>query len=236
MTRELDAYADSASAYALGALDETERREFERHLETCAECTQAVEDYRQTLTFLPYELARQEPPADARAALLATARAHARSAQPSRRPWLRLPAWQSLRWAAVGLLIAGLLAWNLSLRDTERPGGLVAGYERVIDLDGTGTPGADGRLYVAHGGQTGQLMVSGLAPLPPDRIYQLWFARPGHPITTGGPFRVNANGEALAAMVIPGPLDQVTAIAVTEEAAPGKLQDPTGRHLLDGKP
>jgi len=72
-----------------------------------------------------------------------------------------------------------------------------------------------------------------LPRLPAGRTYQLWFARPGLVPQSGGVFVVNARGEALAPVVLPGPLDTFTITSVTEEPAGGS-PSPTGPHLLDG--
>jgi hypothetical protein len=76
----------------------------------------------------------------------------------------------------------------------------------VVELVGTGTPGASARPYVRTDGQSGELAVAGLSPLRSDCVYQLWFARPGETPVTGGPFRVNARGEAIASVTVPLPL------------------------------
>jgi hypothetical protein len=50
-------YTDRDGAYVLGALSTTERREFEEHLDDCADCTRAVRE----LAGLPGLLARVDP-------------------------------------------------------------------------------------------------------------------------------------------------------------------------------
>jgi anti-sigma-K factor RskA len=74
--------------------------------------------------------------------------------------------------------------------------------------------------------------IAGLPTLPPERVYQLWFARPGGPPVSGGVFRVDVRGEALTVVAIPVALEPARAVAVTEEPAPGSPA-PTGQHLLD---
>lgn len=236
---------DGLTAYALDALEASERAPIEAHLASCPECPDLVDQYRSVLSLLPYALAPQAPPPGAKAALLTRARGQP-APTPLRpaRPRPRLAAFiRPLRWAAVAALLGGLLLWNVQLQ--QQLGGLqrAPGIEQLagrpdgplIPLVGTGDPNASARLYVTRDGQRGQLAITGLAPLPPGRIYQLWFARPGQPTITGGAFRVNDNGAALATVIIPAPLDQVRAIAVTEEPSPGSPA-PTGEHLLDGAP
>ena len=85
---------------------------------------------------------------------------------------------------------------------------------------------------MAGDGRRGELAIAGLPALPPGRVYQLWFARPGGPPISGGAFQVDGRGEALAVVVIPVALEPARAVAVTEEPAPGS-PTPTGPHLLD---
>jgi Anti-sigma-K factor rskA len=125
-------------------------------------------------------------------------------------------------WAAAALIIGALFLWNVELRQRLARIGEVPEIGRlarlpvgpVVELVGTGTPGASARLYVRADGQSGELAVAGLSPLRSDRVYQLWFARPGEPPVTGGPFRVNARGEAIASVTVPLPLSQARAIAI----------------------
>jgi hypothetical protein len=105
---------------------------------------------------------------------------------------------------------------------------------RLVILVGTGQPGASARLFVAVDGG-GHLAISGLPPLPRERTYQLWFIRTGASTTvTGGTFRVDSRGLAWAKVIVPASLDEVRAIAVTEEPATGSVS-PTGQHLLESK-
>ena len=53
---------EDMGAYLLGALDERERREFERHLSACAECREEVERLRPAAEALPSSVEQLEPP------------------------------------------------------------------------------------------------------------------------------------------------------------------------------
>lgn len=59
-----------AAAYALNALDEIERREFEAHYPTCSMCSTEVADYRETAALLA-DSASVAPPTDLKARLMA---------------------------------------------------------------------------------------------------------------------------------------------------------------------
>jgi anti-sigma-K factor RskA len=141
-------------------------------------------------------------------------------------------------WPVLTTLVASLLVWNVVLqRELTRraPGPEVDALSRrpgrLVILVGTGQPGASARLFVAVDGG-GHLAISGLTPLPRGRTYQLWFIRTGASAVTGGTFRVDSRGLAWAKAGVPASLDEVRAIAVTEEPAPGSVS-PTGQQLLE---
>jgi anti-sigma-K factor RskA len=140
----------------------------------------------------------------------------------------------------VAASFVGLLGWNVVLHRELASRRIPVAVEqlarlpdgRIVALIGTGTPRASARLYVAEDGRRGELAIAGLPTLPPERVYQLWFARPGGPPVSGGVFRVDVRGEALTVVAIPVALEPARAVAVTEEPAPGSPA-PTGQHLLD---
>ena len=147
----------------------------------------------------------------------------------------------ALRWAAAAALVAGgVLVWSVQQGVGPHPSAGTALLARlpggrIMPLAGTGAPGAGAQLYVLPNGRQAELVITGLPPLPADRTYQLWFARPGQPTITGGAFRVDSLGQAAAPVIVPAPLGQVSQIAVTEEPSPGSTA-PTGQHLLDWLP
>jgi anti-sigma-K factor RskA len=252
MADDHDEVRQDLAAFALDALDPAERARVETHLRGCEACQRELAEHRTVLGLLPHHLDLATPPPSAKPALLARLRMErAAGTSPCLIPsiarrlglWERLrPTGPTLRWAAAGLVIAGLLGWNVHLqRQVANPEAAVSVETlatlpdgRMVALLGTGRPGATARLFVDRDGRRGELVIAGLAPLPPERTYQLWFARPGQPTVTGGAFRVDGRGETVAPVAIPAPLDEVRAIAVTEEPVPGSPA-PTGQHLLDAR-
>lgn len=247
MTEEHERLREDVAAHALDALGDLDRERLEAHLRQCTECRDLLARYRKVRDLLPFALETGAAPPQARAALLAHVRGEdsgsaTRLSGPKAR---RRQAAAAGGWAAAAVILAALLGWNVLLQrqvadlrhpatvDVEVFARLTGG--RAIALKGTGTPGARGTLFVSRDGLRAYLAVDGLAPLPTGRIYQLWFARTGIRPTTGGAFRVDTRGQAGTVVAIPAPLDEVTAIAVTEEPIPGSLA-PTGQHLLDGEP
>ena len=246
MTDRHDRLQDDVAIYAMGPLDPIEQTWTETHLRRCGACAGRLRGYQAVLALLPQALPAEPPPAEALAALLAEARrrrpipAVARSQRQTEVAWWWWPRRiRPIGWVTVAVCV-GLLGWNLALhRQLANRAAPVPVEElarlpdgRMVALLGTGTPGASARLYVAADGQRGELAIAGLPSLPPGRVYQLWFARAGGPPISGGVFRVDVRGEALAVVVIPVALEPARAVAVTEEPAPGSLA-PTGPHLLD---
>lgn len=241
MTEETGHPTEDLAGYALGALEGPAGIRVETHVATCVACASVLAQYRAIVSTLPIGLDPVAPPAEAWAAIRAEA---------SRR---RLPvgqgtgnrirrSWRRAMWPVLTTLVASLLVWNVMLQRelTRRAPGPAPGPEvdalsrrpgRLVILAGTGQPGASARLFVAVDGG-GHLAISGLTPLPRGRTYQLWFIRSGASAVTGGTFRVDARGLAWAKAGVPASLDEVRAIAVTEEPAPGSVS-PTGQHLLE---
>jgi len=234
---------DDLGAYGLGALETDEAARVGAHLRRCSRCRIRAEEYAAVARLAPLALARAEPPAGARAALLA--RLDAPQGGPSLKT--RLSEWwaaprrraQPLAWTLTLAVIVGLLGWNLRLRqqhDTtaEARALLTAEDREVTPLTGSAQArGATARLVLRRDDPRAGLVVSGLPPLPPGRSYQLWFVRPDQTRASGAVFRVDAQGEAVVLVQIPETLGAFRGVGVTEEPAGGSPA-PTGRNLLAG--
>jgi anti-sigma-K factor RskA len=242
VTEDHERFAEDLAAYALGSLEDSEKARVDSHVASCAACERLLAQYRGVTGALPFALTTVSPPVEAWAMIRATARP--RQSRASRWPWqVSVPEWlRAARWPAVAALVALLVIWNVTLERelARRSPGPAPGPEvealsrrpgRIVILQGTGTPGANARMFVAVDGG-GHLAVSGLAALPRERTYQLWFVRRDAPAVSGATFHVDHSGRAWAKVTVPAPLDDVRAIAVTEEPAPGSAT-PTGAHVLD---
>jgi anti-sigma-K factor RskA len=234
-------FAEDVAAYALGSLEGPERARVVAHVATCAACQSLLAEYGAVTEALTIALAPVSAPREAWPTIQAAAR---QRRHPSRWPWpVRAPEWLRVaRWPAVAALVAVLTVWNVTLERelTRRSPGPAPGPEvealsrrpgRIVILRGTGTPGASARIFVAVDGG-GHLAVSGLASLPRERTYQLWFVRPDAPAVSGATFRVDSHGRAWAKVTVPATLGEVHTIAVTEEPGPGSA-NPTGTPLLE---
>jgi len=233
---------DDLAAYVLESLEGAERARIEGHVATCATCAGQLAEYRAVVGALPLGLPPVAPPPAAWAAIRAAARAHAPGSRTRARADTLRGRLRIAQWPAVAALVVALVTWNVALqwRIAHPPYGpeveaLSRRPGRIVIFAGSGAPSASARLFVAVDGGHGHLAVSGLRPLPRDRTYQLWFLQRDAPAAAGTTFNVDAGGRAWVKVTVPASLDQVRAIAITEEPVPGSAA-PTGQHVLDATP
>ena len=220
-------WADAVGSYLLGALPPDEHDGFERHLADCAACRSDVDDLRVAADALPVSVPPVAPPpalkarimavVESEAELLAAAGARGDTAGPAparRAPARRrsLGAW----FARPGVALACAAALLVGA-----VGGVVlsgGGEDTRTVVAETQAPGADVRLNV---GEDGSTLVARNMPAPPaGRIYQVWLKRPGEdPEPTSVLWSTRADGSADVA--VPGSLDGVEAVLVTDEPEGG---------------
>jgi anti-sigma-K factor RskA len=175
-------------AYALDALDDTERVRLSRHLRSCTECRAEVDAFRETAARLASATATP-PPARLRASVLAEV-ARTRQLPPDsavrargRRPGPVLAA------AAAALVVVGgaglgasAWSWRQDAREAQQVvadvGRVLADPQRVV-LDAPFGAGGEGRGTVVVAGDEVVVLADG-APAPgQDRDYQMWFIAEG---------------------------------------------------------
>jgi hypothetical protein len=218
--RDHTSYREEIGAYLLGALTDVERREFEEHLESCAECREEAERLRPAAESLPRSVEQVEPPPSLKASIMEVVErdARERSGKPARR---------SLReWFAAkpAILRPALGAAALVL-------GLVAGFgvaqiagdddgrTVVATVDETRVPDATGTLRVEGDGQDGAILrMQGLPRLGGRDVYQAWVQR-GDRFVPQPTFEVGRDGEG--AVAVPDDLSDARAVLVTREQRPG---------------
>jgi len=199
---------EDAAAYVLGALEPAEADAFRRHVARCDACREEVAAYEQITRTLPGASTRHQVPGDLRRRVLGEVRATPKAtAVPKRvtapRSWRALTAWGG---ALAAVVVAVILAFALS------SGG--SGTRTIEASAGS----AELRINRGHG----DLIVHRLPQLPAGRIYQMWVQRGnGRPSPTGTLFSVSAGGTA--SVGVPGSLDGVSAVMVTQEPAGGTL-------------
>ena len=252
-----DDFLTLAAAYAVGAVDEAERRRFDEHLAGCAECAAAVRESREALVALARDEAPVLPPPHVRESLLRRA---ADSATPRARrerrwlPWAGLTAAVAAAAAVVAVIVIqgaherevrrldaeiARLAAEVE-RERARAGeavSLVRGLAallakpatQVVHLQGTGpTPGAAGHV-VWNLEDGGYLVVDNLPPPPEGKTYEAWtIADSPRP---AGTFDVDAAGRAVHRLSAPETRQPVKVFAITLEPA-GGVPSPTGPVVL----
>ena len=117
MTPNHEQFADAAADYALGALSGDERRAFEAHLTSCADCRRDVAEFARVTDALPHTLPTEPLPPDLRARVLTTAVTGPRRVPNTAAPTTRVSAvrpWLGWLAAAASLVavVTGSLAYN----------------------------------------------------------------------------------------------------------------------------
>jgi anti-sigma-K factor RskA len=221
---------DLVAAYALDALDDEERVDFERHLADCAVCKAQLAELEEASTALAYAESVEPPPA-LRERILEAARAeNGKVVQFPRRRWL-FPATVAAA-AAAAVLAIGVGLWANSLtRDLDRERSANAGYARALQLLGGGAEvtqlaDAEGGLLVAPDGEAA-LVVCGLQPAPQDKTYEAWVIE-GEITRPAGLFR---GGGGCPPVMLDKKVRPGTQVAVTLERKGGATR-PTGPILV----
>lgn len=225
-----EALKAAVAAFSIGALEEEEREEVLRHLETCDECRAEFDDLAEVGSWLALLHDPLPLPGGFQDRVLAEARRNRAgesiavvSPRRSRARWLVGAA------ATVVLVIAGI--WLLNLASN---GGLsgrqraaleaLVESDRQIELRGTGSaaasvvPGGDGAVFIA----------TDLREAPSDSVYQLWLKQ-GDRIVSGGVFEPS---EGIAIVAIDEPFGELDGALVTVEP-PGGSAQPTSAPVVD---
>jgi anti-sigma-K factor RskA len=223
-----------SGAYAVDALDETERAEFEQHLAVCAECRAEVASFRETTALLSDAETESPPPSLREGVLAGIARTRPlppatptvveeQHATGTRRRWLP----QLLAAAAAAVLVAaGVLAWHpwqddrttLADQILHAPDAM-----KVIEK----LPGGTGELTLVRSTSLDRAVLIGHdVPAPPDgKTYQMWFQQPGQDMVSAG-----LMPDADKPTVLSGDAATATAAAVSVEPAGGS-EHPTTKPI-----
>jgi anti-sigma factor RsiW len=215
------------AAYVLGALEQSELDNYLAHLDDCAQCRDEVLQLQSAVDSLALAVPRWQAPESMRARVMATVHAEAellRAAghEADRPPPVRA---RRLRWslnpsfaaAAAGVLAVGVLIGALVFAS--------GSSHRVRVIQATVlVPGhrATAALQVADESHV-QLVVKNMPTPPRGRIYEVWFARGTQPPEpTDARFSVTRQGES--SIAIPGNLNGVSKVLVTDEPLGGSLK------------
>ncbi|GLY31611.1 anti-sigma factor [Kineosporia sp. NBRC 101731] len=219
-----------AAAYALDALDDLERRAFERHLPDCESCTLEVREFSEAAASLAARVA-EPAPAGLHAAVMSEIGRTRQLSSSSGRPGRRFGQGRLLAGAAAVLLViagvAGLggTAWH-EHRLAQEARATAAGITRVLtDPDRIETSrevagGGRATMVMADGGAV--LSTSGIPDAPSGHEYQMWVMRDGT-VQSGGILSVR-DGDGSAFMT---GLSTDVRLAVSVEPAGGSVRPTT---------
>jgi anti-sigma-K factor RskA len=243
-----DRYDELAVGHALNALEPEDEVEFLAHLRSCAACTQAVAEHRETLGHLAYAVASEEPPpallAGIRAGVEASGRAGDFPAPVTSLDERRRARTVKLTTALVGVaasvvLVVALLITNLNLSSRNHDlhkqdlafqqtvsSLLTSGAQRVELAPQAGT----GKVVaVVHNGQVDLVLSDVMANDPANSTYVLW-QQTEHGVSAAGTFDVRHDGVTVVNTglhVSPAGLEQ---LMITKEA--GRSAPPTARNSV----
>ena len=235
-----DQWADSLGAWLLGALPDDEAEGFRAHLADCPVCRDDAAALQVAADALPASPAPVAPPPALKDRLMAIVESEAellhaagpesdrpRRARRRRGPWLGAlfprPAFAAGLAAVLLLVGAGAGLLGRSAFD---------GSTKTVAARVSGAAGARASLEVRDG--HGRLVASRLPAPPPGRVYQVWLDRGGpSPEPTNALFSTRKDGSA--AVDVPGSLDGVRAVMVTDEPGGGS-EKPSGKLLLTANP
>lgn len=238
-------FDDLKEAYALGALPEDERREFETYLANHPELQGEVDDLSSVAALLAISPADQEPPRRLRKSIMAVVNAEAgrsrRQAEASR--WAIFEGFKRLftprlALGAACVLLVGLLGWNIflqsELRDLDAQNSeLLAEVQEARSDDGD-----QSRIFAMQGeGQTSQLNAEVMAfeddrvvlvahnvpAIEENQTFQIW-------VISGGEARPSGlfePGEGPVAAVVESSIEGAQTVAVTVEPEGGSPQPTT---------
>ena len=226
-------FDDLKSAYVLGALDESERREFEGYLAAHPELQAEVDELGSIADLLALAPQEHAPSPELRRNLLSSIEVASNTPPQSRaRSYARIFGPGGLAAATIAaaavLAIVGLSLWNTSLRDENEDLRGSLETRETHELQGSG-PAEDVRGEVVEVGDGRAVLVAeNLPPTPEGKVYETWLMHGGVP-EPAGLFEPGDGGDAAAP--IEGSIDEAEAVAVTLEPSGGSPA-PTSEILL----
>jgi len=248
-----DQFAEDVLLYALGSLDEGERRRFETHLQECAECRRELLNTREDLGLLALTAEGPKPPARSRERLVA---AMAKEPRRSERPapigkgWMWIPWFTTLAFA---LLSALLYFANLRIRndvaairaEAQTQATELQQAREMLDLlkspDAVrvtltmGNEKPKPQAKTIYSPKMGRLIfiASNLPPAPADKAYELWLVpKHGAPVPAGTFWPDAAGNVAMTKSTMPSGMEP-KAFAVTIEKEEGSAT-PTMPIIMQG--
>jgi len=231
--------------YALGALEEDDRHRVEMALASDPDARAQLAEYeasaRALVALAPLHPAPERLQADLRARLAArqeTTQPHIRTGRTS--PWGLVAVA-----AALVLIVAGVLAVLLLLRDDdELPAedgealytelAEMEGAQRYSVVPGEVDPDVSGELVVSPEGDRAVIRIEDLPELTDENVLQLWLVDAEGARTSGGLFRQAADDPLYITIPLDAPFNAYRGFGVSLEPAGGSPYParPTGPRML----
>ena len=213
-----DRFEELLGPYVLGDLTDAEKRELERHLETCSSCRDDLYEVRHAHGILQATVA--SPPPELKDWVLARARSEARHPPAGRwRIWLP---------AAAALLVVALLSFGVFRTLTEPSDGLALSATSAA-------PQAGGELRGERIGDNLKVELDawGLPDPGEGGHYEMWYAKADGGRISCGTFSANPDGSASVSMSAPVSAVAYPEVEITQEPDDG---DPasSGKVVLKG--
>jgi anti-sigma factor RsiW len=212
-------------SYVLDAVSETEREEFERHLQFCPTCDAEVRGLRETAARLALACAVNPPARMEQHVLAATYRTRQLPPLAASRPGRVLHFPRRLAILAAAASVAAALALGITQLTAQHQldQARATAIARVVTapdahVDTARAAGGDVTVVTSAALREAVVSTSGMASLPSGRVYQVWVMSPSGARSAG----LMQGSSLLASAVRPG--DQ---IGITVEPAGGTARPTT---------
>ncbi|MCP3819718.1 anti-sigma factor [Streptomyces sp. A3M-1-3] len=225
----------ATGAYALHALPENERREFEKHLATCDACAQEVAELSAAAARLGRAMA-VTPPAEFKDRVLervaATRQEHpllTRERPRRARRWM--PRVVLAACVAAAAAFGGVAVWQHQEADSARTAVQQAEQREAAVADVLAAPdtkvltqkladGATVSVALSRSQDAAAFIASGMPQLPAGKVYELWFSDDG----TFRPAGLLSGAAGQQLRLLDGPVGEATGVGVTVEPEGGSPQ------------
>jgi len=247
MTPRKDDAASLSGAYALDALDDIDRKRFEKHLVESEEMRNELTELSDTAVLLGLAVDPVDPPAHLKISIMAALEstlqlaplplvappsperfagnsAHGAAAAKAHARWFARPVTALAAAAAAIALIfgGGALAATINQKtDQQAQADQLAAINSASDSQRIAAVLGDGgsaTLVWSAGLKSSALIMAGLKPLAADRVYQLWYIDSSG-ARPAGTFTVGSSGSTWR--VLDGKMDDGDSVGVTIEPAGG---------------
>ena len=207
---------DLTPAYALDALDDVERTEYEAHLAQCARCREELAQLSESAAALAWAVESPAPPAALRSRILAETAAGRENVVPL----VRRRLWQGVS-AVAACAAIGLGIWASTLRNDHA---FSVAADRMVQLQG-----ADGYVALTRTGM-GVLVVK-MAAAPAGQTYEAWVIPRGGSPQRAGTFD---GGDGMTMLPLEMPVPNGAVVPATMERD-GGVDAPTHKPMLSAQ-